>query len=60
MSRTPSYYDVRDTLAEASCAVCRLQNRAVERYLDGLLWESVNRKMLGSMMSRRVTNAMPG
>ncbi|MBN1812952.1 MAG: hypothetical protein JXA14_14045 [Anaerolineae bacterium] len=42
MSRTSSYYDVRDVLAQPGCAVCRLKNRAVERYLDGLLWESVN------------------
>jgi len=42
MSRTSSYYDVRDALAEPGCAVCRLKSKAVERYLDGLLWESVN------------------
>lgn len=42
MSRTQSYYDVRDALDEPGCAVCRLKSRAGERYLDGLLWENVN------------------
>lgn len=42
MSRTQSYYDVHDALAQAGCAICRLKARAIERYLDALLWESVN------------------
>ncbi len=42
MSRTKSYYDLRDELAQPGCAVCRLILRDTERYLDGLLWENVN------------------
>jgi hypothetical protein len=42
MSRTASYYDLRDALADPGCPVCRLMARSTERYLDGLLWESVN------------------
>jgi hypothetical protein len=42
MSRTKSYYDLRDALAEAGCPVCRLKARDGERYLDSLLYESVN------------------
>jgi hypothetical protein len=41
MSRTQSYYDVRDALSEPGCPVCRLKARSVERYLDALLWENV-------------------
>jgi len=42
MNRTMTFYDLRDALAEPGCPVCRLASRAAERYLDGLLWESVN------------------
>jgi hypothetical protein len=42
MSRTASYYDLRDALSQPGCPVCRLMARDTERYLDGLLWESVN------------------
>jgi hypothetical protein len=42
MSRTASYYDLRDALTQPGCPVCRLMARDTERYLDGLLWESVN------------------
>ena len=42
MSRTMSYYDLRDALAQTGCPVCRLTARDAEHYLDGLLWESVN------------------
>ncbi len=41
MSRTASYYDLRDALALPGCPVCRLAARDAERYLDGLLWEHV-------------------
>jgi hypothetical protein len=42
MSRTMSYYDLRDALAQPGCPVCRLKADAVKHHLDGLLWESVN------------------
>jgi len=42
MSRTASYYDLRDALAQPGCPVCRLMARDSEHYLDSLLWESVN------------------
>jgi hypothetical protein len=40
--QTMSFYDLRDALAQPGCAVCRLKADAVDRFLDGLLWESVN------------------
>jgi len=42
MSRTKSYYDLRDAFLLPGCAVCRVSARAVDRYLDGLLYEKVN------------------
>src|SRR5574341_1501685 len=42
MGGTMSFYDLRDALAQPGCAICRLKAQAVEQYLDGLLWESVN------------------
>ncbi len=42
MGRTMSFYDMRDALAQADCAVCRLKAKAGDQYLDSLLWESVN------------------
>jgi hypothetical protein len=42
MSRTPSFYDLRDALAEPGCPICQLMDRTAERYLDSLLWENVN------------------
>ena len=42
MNRTMSFYDLRDALVEPGCPICRLKARVAERYLDGLLWESVN------------------
>ncbi len=42
MSRTMSYYDLRDALGQPGCPVCRLTARDADRYLDGLLWEHVN------------------
>ncbi|HUX78049.1 MAG TPA: DUF6062 family protein [Anaerolineae bacterium] len=41
-AQTMSFYDLRDALAQPGCAVCRLKADAVDRFLDGLLWESVN------------------
>jgi hypothetical protein len=42
MGRTMSFYDMRDALAQADCAVCRLKAKAGDQYLDSLLWENVN------------------
>jgi hypothetical protein len=42
MSRTMSFYDVRDALASPGCVVCHLKANAAEHYLDSLLWENVN------------------
>ena len=42
MSRTWSFYDLRDALAQPDCAVCRLTVKAADEYLESLLWESVN------------------
>ncbi|HAJ37548.1 MAG TPA: hypothetical protein DCL15_17915 [Chloroflexi bacterium] len=38
----PYYDDIVAAMAEPGCAFCRLQLRAAERYIDALLWESVN------------------
>jgi hypothetical protein len=42
MSRTMSFYDLRDALAQPDCAVCRLTAKAGDQYLKDLLWENVN------------------
>lgn len=42
MARTKGFYDLRDALRRPGCPVCRLKADAVDRFLDGLLWESVN------------------
>jgi hypothetical protein len=42
MSPTMSFYDLRDALASPGCAICHLKARAVDHYLESLLWESVN------------------
>ncbi len=41
-AQTMSFYDLRDALAQPGCPVCRLKADSVARFLDGLLWESVN------------------
>jgi len=41
-TQTASFYDLRDALAQPGCAVCRLKADSAERFLDRLLWESVN------------------
>jgi len=41
MSRTMSYYDLRDAMREPGCPVCRLRHDSVEGYIESLLWESV-------------------
>jgi len=40
--RSMSYYDLRDALAQPGCPVCRLKTDSADRFLDSLLWESVN------------------
>lgn len=42
MGRKMSFFDLRDALAQPGCAVCRLKDESVDRFLDSLLWESVN------------------
>jgi hypothetical protein len=42
MSRTKTFYDLRDALALPGCAICRLAHRAADKYIDALLWELVN------------------
>jgi len=42
MSRTWSFYDLRDALTQSDCAICRLTAEATDQYLESLLWESVN------------------
>lgn len=38
----PYYDDIVAAMATPGCAFCALQLRAAERYIDALLWESVN------------------
>lgn len=38
----PYYDDIIEAMAVPGCAFCKLQQRAAERYIDALLWESVN------------------
>ena len=42
MAPTMSFYNLRDALPQPGCVVCRLKAAAVDRFLDGLLWECVN------------------
>jgi hypothetical protein len=37
-----SFYDLRDAMAEQDCPVCRLAAGGADRYMDNLLYESVN------------------
>jgi hypothetical protein len=37
-----SYFDLRDAIAQPGCPVCRLKTDSADRFLDSLLWESVN------------------
>jgi len=41
-SKHTSYHELREALSEPGCALCRLRECAVARYLQGLLYESVN------------------
>jgi hypothetical protein len=42
MSRSWSFYDLRDALAQPDCAICRMTAETADGYLESLLWESVN------------------
>lgn len=42
MSKHTSYYELRDALAAPGCALCRLVQRGVQRFLDFLVYEKVN------------------
>ena len=42
MAQTKSYYDLRDALKESGCPMCRARRAALERYMDGLIYEKVN------------------
>jgi hypothetical protein len=37
-----SFFELRDALAQPGCGVCRLRIDSADRFLDTLLWESVN------------------
>ena len=37
-----SFFELRDALAQPGCALCRLRTDSADRFLDTLLWESVN------------------
>jgi hypothetical protein len=37
-----TYHELREALSQEGCALCRLRERSAERYLQGLLYESVN------------------
>ncbi len=42
MTQDISYHTLREALALPGCAICHLKADAADRFLDGLLWESVN------------------
>ena len=42
MSRSKSYYDLRDALALPGCPICRLRAEFTEQYLERLIYENVN------------------
>jgi hypothetical protein len=37
-----SFFDLRDAMAQPGCPVCRLKFDSADRFLESLLWESVN------------------
>jgi hypothetical protein len=41
LHQTAGYHDLKEALAQPGCAVCALKARAVDRFLDGLLWDQV-------------------
>ena len=42
MSKHTGYYELRDALQETGCAICRLGEKAVARYLEGLIYANAN------------------
>jgi len=42
VAQTKSYYDLRDALKESGCPMCRARRAALDRYMDGLIYERVN------------------
>ena len=42
MERSLGMSDLREALAQPGCALCKLVSLTVDRYLEALLWESVN------------------
>jgi hypothetical protein len=42
MNKHTLYYNLRDAFTEQGCPICHLSSRAMDRYLDHLLYESVN------------------
>ncbi|MGC9394054.1 MAG: DUF6062 family protein [Anaerolineae bacterium] len=42
MSKHIGYYELRDALQETGCAICRLGEKAVARYLSGLVYANAN------------------
>ncbi len=41
-TQTKSLQDLSEALAQPGCALCRLRTDSADRFLDNLLWESVN------------------
>ncbi len=42
MSQHTGYYELRDALQEPGCAICRLGEKVVARYLEGLIYANAN------------------
>ncbi len=42
VTRDTTYFELVEALQQEGCALCRLSQRAVERYLKGMLYENVN------------------
>jgi hypothetical protein len=42
VKKDTTYYELLEALQQEGCALCRLSQRAVERYLKGMLYENVN------------------
>ncbi len=42
VTKDTTYFELVEALQQEGCALCRLSQRAVERYLKGMLYENVN------------------
>ena len=42
MTKTATYFDLRDACQLPGCPVCRIEQRTVQRFLDALMYENVN------------------